>query len=333
MSEQMWMIRAGAGAEYIEAFEDSGRVAIGWKEVGDLSKVRSREEVQNLLKLKYPTFKQGKVNMTAGQLYRFSRELNLNDIVLTFDSARRVYLTGRITGNYEYNPETLPEIPHSREVSWDKEIDRDAISIPTRNVLGSISTLFLIKEQNAAEIRALVNGEKPPTQIIEPESIEPDTVDDIFQDVESRSREFIQDRINALDWEDVQDLVAGILEAMGYKTQVSKPGADRGKDIVASPDGFGFEQPRILVEVKHREGKMGAPDIRSFLGGRHKDDKGLYVSTGGFSHEAKYEADRASIPLKLMAMEELVDALLEYYEKLDLETKALIPLTKVYWPK
>jgi restriction system protein len=45
---------------------------------------------------------------------------------------------------------------------------------------------------------------------------------------------------------------------------------------VASPDGFGFESPRIVVEVKHRTGSaMGSQEVRSFLGGRNKDDKPL----------------------------------------------------------
>ena len=35
---------------------------------------------------------------------------------------------------------------------------------------------------------------------------------------------------------------------------------------------------------------MGAQEIRSFLCGRHPGDKGLYVSTGGFSKDAHYEA-------------------------------------------
>jgi restriction system protein len=73
---------------------------------------------------------------------------------------------------------------------------------------------------------------------------------------------------------------------MGYKTLVSPAGADRGSDIIASPGGFGFEPPRIVIEVKHRTARMGSNDIRSFLGGRHKDDRGLYVSTGGFTKDA-----------------------------------------------
>jgi len=39
---------------------------------------------------------------------------------------------------------------------------------------------------------------------------------------------------------------------------------------IASQDGFGFENPRIVVEVKHRsKTAMGAQEIRIFLGGRH----------------------------------------------------------------
>ena len=47
----------------------------------------------------------------------------------------------------------------------------------------------------------------------------------------------------------MQELVAGILRAMGLKTKISNKGPDRGKDIIASPDGLGLENPRIFVEV------------------------------------------------------------------------------------
>ena len=77
---------------------------------------------------------------------------------------------------------------------------------------------------------------------------------------------------------------------------------------------------------------MGATDIRSFVGGRHKDDKGLYVSTGGFTKEAHYEAERSSIPLTLMDMDDLAQAVAEYYDRMDMETRAMLPLIRIYWP-
>lgn len=100
----------------------------------------------------------------------------------------------------------------------------------------------------------------------------------------------------------------------------------------SAPDGFGFESPRIVVEVKHRKQTMGSQDIRAFLGGRRADDKGLYVSTGGFTKEAHYEAERATIPMVLMDIDDLVEAILDHYEELDIETKQLLPLRSIYWP-
>jgi restriction system protein len=75
---------------------------------------------------------------------------------------------------------------------------------------------------------------------------------------------------------------------------------------------------------------MGAQDVRSFLGGRHNADRGSYVSAGGFSKEANYEAERASIATALRSLDDLVCTLIEYYEKLDNETKCLVPLGCVY---
>lgn len=88
------------------------------------------------------------------------------------------------------------------------------------------------------------------------------------------------------------------------------------------------------VEVKHRRGQtMGAPEVRSFLGGRHKDDRGLYVSTGGFTREAYYEAERASIPVTLMTLDDLARAIMDNYEEFDTLGRSLVPLTRVYWLK
>ena len=129
----------------------------------------------------------------------------------------------------------------------------------------------------------------------------------------------------------MQELVAGILEAMGYRTSVSRPGPDRGYDVFASPDGLGLEEPRIFVEVKHRPNtSIGAQDIRSFIGGRGAGDRCLYVSTGGFTKDARYEADRASVPLQLLGLVDLRKILVDYYDGLDEEIRSLLPLKRIY---
>ncbi|MEW8143690.1 MAG: restriction endonuclease [Candidatus Thiodiazotropha endolucinida] len=84
--------------------------------------------------------------------------------------------------------------------------------------------------------------------------------------------------------------------------------------------------------MKHRTQQTGSQQLRSFIGGRHKDDKGLYVSTSGFTKDARYEADRANIPVMLMDIDDLVQALMRHYDILDMDGRTLLPLKKVYWP-
>ena len=326
----MWMVRAASDSSLFQPFITGGVVAIGWAEVGDLGAFSSRNEILAEVRKRYPDWKPGAHITTASMLHRFSREMKLEHGVITYDRIRRVYAVGNTKGQYRHDPDFNPDYPNVRSVEWTAtEVSRDRLATPTKNTLGSTLTLFRIPDSAERDIlRAARDGSEaaPPEELVEEE-------EELLEDIEARSLEFIKDRVVHLDWEDMQRLVAGLLRAMGYKTRISAAGPDRGKDIVASPDGFGFESPRIVAEVKHRpKSSMGSQEIRSFVGGRHPDDKGLYVSTGGFTQDARYEAERAKVPVTLMGLDELVEALINYYEQMDAETRRLVPLRRVYWP-
>jgi len=324
--KQTWMIRAEGGS-LIEMFLTKGIAAIGWSKVNSLSGLTKEQLLKNIENA-WPKKKQGTNRNIVSVLYRFVNEIKISDNVITYDPSKRTYHIGSFISDYTYDT-SLGEWPNYRKVKWLTEISRDRLSVNSKNVLGSTLTLFNVPGEVFTEIENVIKD--PTVTTIEPEAIL--DLENIFEDLQARSIEFVKDKISKLDWEDMQNLVAGLLRSMGYKTKVSRPGSDLGKDIIASPDGFGLEQPRIVVEVKHRTQAIGSQDIRSFLGGRHKDDKGLYVSTGGFTKDAKYEADRASIPLTLMDADDLVKEILTNYENMDVETKLLLPLTKFYWPK
>ncbi|MCF8240758.1 MAG: restriction endonuclease [Melioribacteraceae bacterium] len=325
--KQTWMIRA-EGGQLIDMFLSKNITAIGWYPLGDLSKY-DKDSLLSKIEEKWPQNKPGRNRNILSVLFRFANEVKKGDTVITYDPSRRVYHLGEIVSEYQYDS-TNDEWPNIRKVKWEKEISRDRLSTNTKNTLGSTLTLFKVPDEVVDELHGKQIEHGEPIKHNENDIEE----DFIFEDYQAKSIEFIKDKISNLDWEELQRLVAGLLRAMGYKTKISPRGSDLGKDIVASPDGFGLEQPRIVVEVKHRQGSaMGSQEIRSFLGGRHKDDKGLYVSTGGFTKDAKYEADRASIPLTLMDIDSLVFEILNNYEQMDVETKMLLPLKKVYWPK
>jgi restriction system protein len=326
----MWMVRAGRSSIYVQDFLENSVVAIGWAELGDIDPTRSRDGLAEAIDKTYANDKEGARRVFTSVVYRFLQEICEGDRVVTYDSSRRVYHLGTIRSGYKYDLSTMPEMPRIRRVSWEAEIERDSLSTSARNSLGAIVTLFQLPGPVAMEIEAIASGASGPA---EPQDGEAEATDEVvLADLKSRAREFIKDPLSRLDPYEMQNLVAGVLRAMGYKTKVSPPGADRGVDVTASKDGFGFEPPRIVVEVKHRKGAISSEQVRSFLGGRHKDDRGLYVSTGGFTKDARYEADRAQIPLTLMDVDLLLDTLIENYEQLDSDTKVLLPLSRMYWP-
>ena len=333
----MWMVRAGHASVLFQSFIEQGLVAIGWNEAGDLAKFPTRDDILAQIRKQWPGWRPAAHRSSAGILYRFSQEMQIDESVITYDQTIRTYAVGKISGEYRFEPTFDAHItgvgPYAniRPIQWrETRIPRDMLSTATRNTLGSPLTVFRLSDAAEQDVVRALAGEPPPSPGDERDGGEGE---DLLEDIETRSIEFIKDRIVGLSWEDMQELVAGLLRAMGYKTRVSATGPDRGKDIVASPDGFGFENPRIVVEVKHRpDSPMGSQEIRSFLGGRHPNDKGLYVSTGGFSKEAQYEAERANIPVSLVGLDELVEALMDNYERLDTQTRTLVPLKRVYWP-
>jgi len=324
------MVRSGGGTRY-DDFRDLGAVGIGWPEIAEIAaQGADRTALTNAYCSVHPEAKPQSAQMAVSQVYRFVNEIQQGDLVVTYSPTTRKYLIGTVTGKPLYfRDRSNISMDISRPVDWSAtEVDRDNLSIATRNTLGSIMTVFKLPDSATQEVQAASLG-KPMTP--QQSGEEPD-VEDPLRNVEALAFERIKDQVSQLDWEDMQELVAGILRAMNYKTQVSPPGSDLGRDILASPDGFGFEQPRIVVEVKHRKESMGSQDIRSFLGGRHKDDRGLYVSTGGFTKDARYEADRSSVPLTLWTLEELTKALLDNYEQTDSRTRALVSLRTFYAP-
>ena len=327
-----WMVRGEGGSRY-DDFREQGVVAIGWAEIAEyVEPGMTRKDLTALYKRVEPQIRHGTAVSGASQVWRFVNELQTGERVVTYSPGNRTYMVGTIAGDSSYQAGTAAKgMALARPVEWAPgDIDRDALGTASKNSLGATLTLFQVPDFAVEDLlAAMEGGADSPNESDETAAQE---ADDPLAGLEDLAIERIKDRVSALDWGELQELVAGLLRAMGYKTQVSPAGPDRGKDIIASPDGFGFENPRIVVEVKHRSGRMGSQELRSFLGGRHKDDRGLYVSTGGFSKDANYEAERANVPVMLWTMDNLVRALIDHYEATDAETKRLLPLKRTYMP-
>jgi restriction system protein len=141
---------------------------------------------------------------------------------------------------------------------------------------------------------------------------------------------FFLDRKNPYEF---QDIVAALLRGMGYFTPVvAPPGKDGGIDIVVYRDPLGTLSPRMRIQVKHRGSSSTVQEIRELIGTLQKDgDVGIFVSSGGFTPDAKQAARHARVHVELIDMDRFIALWKEFYPKLSDEDKSLLPLVPVYF--
>jgi restriction system protein len=154
-----------------------------------------------------------------------------------------------------------------------------------------------------------------------------------LEEAEESARAAIADYLSGMPPYVFQDLVAALLRAMGYHIAwTAPPGPDRGVDIVAYQDPLGATNPRIKVQVKRRGGRIPADELRSFMAVLGQDEVGIYVSTGGFTTDAEFEArGQERRRITLIDMQKLVSLWVEHYERLTEEDRGLFPLRPVHF--
>lgn len=144
----------------------------------------------------------------------------------------------------------------------------------------------------------------------------------------------LRDYIKEIEPFEFQDLVADLLGAMEYQVDwVAPPGKDKGIDIIAFSDPLGVESPRIVVQVKHRiDNPTTVKEIREFLSVIGSDHVGIFVSSGGFTRDAKDAARNQERRLiTLIDLEKLFDLWVEYYESLSQNAQHRLPIIPVYY--
>lgn len=158
------MVRAERNGRLYEVFRDRKVIAVGWHQIGDLTNLRSREAILAKVREQWPELSRQSAAMAAGQIHRFRTEMKVGDTVVTYDPGRRVYLVGRITGEYEYDPTIDEEDPNIRRVEWEGEVSRDLLSVPSRNSLGAISTIFLLSKDAVDDLRRAMTSQQPSSE-------------------------------------------------------------------------------------------------------------------------------------------------------------------------
>lgn len=335
-----WVVRAGRGGRYTTEFEQTGRCAVGYFVEQPIDGM-SRDDLTELVAAamhEQGAPESGLVN-SVGQLHRFANDIEVGDVVITPDSDTRELLWGRVTGPYVYDEEVGEQFggfPHQLPVDWQGRRSRD--DLPQRVLYSLGSSLTVFQPKGSAHLEAFIAGDlvpQGPTAGNEDAVVDDTDLDaegtDLLADLESRAEELIARRMAFLDGYETQAIVAGVLRAMGYHTSEAPEGADGGVDVVASRDPLAVEPPIIKVQVKAQPNSKASPDlVRQLAGVLGDGDRGVFVSTGGFTRAARSDAQFSSVTL--IDLPRLRELYVDYYDKLDQDTRSLLPLRRLLFP-
>jgi restriction system protein len=325
----LWGIHGGKTGDANSLFLKKNLIGLGWLLIGDLSKIApDRESFKAAVSKAYPEAKPGAIPTNAGQLFRFTHEMKIGDLIAYPSKQDRKIHLGTIDGPYLYDKEPEPGYPHLRAVKWVKSVPRTHFSQGALSEIGSAMSLFMIKNY-AEEFRAAMDGSSNVLPLTE----EDDTVAAVAEEIEDQTRDFVLKRLaQELKGHPFAEFVAHLLNVMGYRTRVSEPGPDGGVDIVAHKDELGFEPPIIKVQVKSTEGSMGDPVVSALYGKVGVAEFGLLVTLGTFTSNARtFAASKSN--LRLIDGDELVRLIFSHYERFDSRYKGLLPLKRVYVPE
>lgn len=308
-------------------FLNDNVIAIGWKAFGDLKAIEpTREAFKEHYEKTYPEVKRGSIATCAGMLYRFLHEVEVGDYVVFPSKSDRKINIGLIEGEYEYVPDAI-EYVQQRKVKWLKHLPRTFFSQGALYEVGSALSFFVVKSYADEYLAALDKNIKKNAVISSDD--EDETVAATAEDIIETTKDFILKELSKnLKGYDLEGFVADLLNAMGYRTTVSKHGGDSGIDITAYKDEL---PPRILVQVKSQNGDIKETTIQSLKGAMREGDYGLFVTLSNYTKNAQKYLENTPI-IRGINGTELVDLILKYYEQLSEKYRKMIPLKMVYIP-
>ena len=319
--KKMWGIHTQDEALFLKM----NNIAIGWRQMGDLSKIPpSREDFKTKYFETFPDAKKGSVPTSSGMLYRFCYEVQIGDYVVYPSKSDRMINIGEVTGDYVYDPEQ-PEYVQVRSVKWLRHFPRMAFSQGALYEIGSAMSFFTVKNYADEFLSALDKGFKNKSAVDDEDETVGATADEI---IESTKDFILKELSRNLKGYDLEEFVANLLRAMGYRTIVSPHGGDSGIDITAYKDEL---PPRILVQVKSQDSDIKETTIQSLKGAMREGDYGLFVTLSNYTKNAQKYLDSTPI-IRGINGSELVELVLKYYDLLDEKYRKMIPLKLVYIP-
>lgn len=336
----LWLVRAGSGGERQDYALDRGFAVIGWDEMGDLGafldKPAMRTGYEQIAIGRSTAF----ISNHIGQLWAFSHRIAIGDLIALPLKHQDAIAFGTVTGGYEFHADGEPGTKHRLPVKWIvQDLPRARLDQDILFSLGAIMTVCQVKRNDAeARVRQVLAGRPAVNKdlatarqgtIEESSDDESLPTTDLATVSADRIRAFMAQKFTG---HKLAEVVEAVLVAQGYRTSKSDPGPDGGVDIIAGRGPLGFDEPRLVVQVKGGDTQQDIRVVRELTGVMHDfgAQQGLFVAWGGFKRSVWQEARQRFFEIRLWQASDLIAAVEQHYEQLPEWLRAELPLKRIW---
>ena len=111
-----WMYSPGKDSSMWDEFYESGIMAIGWGEIGDLSTFETKDEMKE--KMKEVFDESLSYTNSAHATWQFANEMKIGDVVFVKRGLHEIIGRGIVMSDYEYDSEREDEYKNIHQVDW-----------------------------------------------------------------------------------------------------------------------------------------------------------------------------------------------------------------------
>ncbi len=117
-----WQIAPAENARLWNECLANNNIRVGWDQLGDLSKLSSKKEIQKEYFDGYPDKNMHGNMHSFGMFWKFFNDVKEGDYIIANKGRSEIVGIGRVSDSTYYYDESLPEYRHYKRVEWDKSI-------------------------------------------------------------------------------------------------------------------------------------------------------------------------------------------------------------------
>lgn len=339
-NSRLWVVHISNHEPTALRAQAEGFICIGWTKIGNLAPYNTREKMKAAYRKGFPEASDGSIRSSYGQVFRFAHEMQIGDPVVYPIKGSRDILIGEITGPYRWAEDDRKLVENDycnvRKVKWLKLVPRIVFSQDALHSFGGFSSVAT-SDDYLEEVIAVLKSDKATPSVAKPDDATPLIAPEAEAgepkvNLAERAVEETEDYL-LRQWsrttQQFEHVVAAVFRAMGYAAHVQQGTHDLGVDVIAHPDPLGVQPPLLKIQAKSGTGKIGAKEVKELRGLLNQGEKGVLVSLGGFSTDSRH-VQQNDADLVLIDGERFVSLFLEFYDRLDAETRNRFPLRRVY---